>query len=114
MVMVCVCMSKPTASFLSGVLGWRILDRGLMGSSEKAQHAIRRSTRLPLEVPVQITSLDPALSFSERCNTTLVNAHGCGVISPRALQMNLPVRLEIISAKRHTTAVVSEVVPLGS
>jgi hypothetical protein len=84
-----------------------------MGSSEKAQHAIRRSTRLPLEVPVQITSLDPAFSFSERCNTTLVNAHGCGVVSPRALQMNLPVRLEIISAKRHTTAVVSEVVPLG-
>ncbi len=84
-----------------------------MGSSEKAQHAIRRSTRLPLEVPVQVTSLDPSFSFSERCNTTLVNAHGCGVISPRALEMNLPVRLEIISAKRHTTAVVSEVVPLG-
>ncbi len=85
-----------------------------MGSSEKAQHAIRRSTRLPLEVPVQVTSLSPEFAFSERCNTTLVNAHGCGVISPRALQMNLPVRLEIISAKRHTTAVVSEVVPLGS
>jgi hypothetical protein len=84
-----------------------------MGPSEKAQHAIRRSTRLPLEVPVQVTSLDPSFSFSERCNTTLVNAHGCGVVSPRALEMNLPVRLEIISAKRHTTAVVSEVVPLG-
>jgi hypothetical protein len=85
----------------------------LMGSSEKAQHAIRRSTRLPLEVPVQITSLNPNVSFSERCNTTLVNAHGCGVISPRAMELNLPVRLEIISAKRHTTALVSEVVPLG-
>jgi len=84
-----------------------------MGSSEKAQHAIRRSTRLPLEVPVQVTSLSPDFVFSERCNTTLVNAHGCGVISPRALQMNLPVRIEIISAKRHTTAQVSEVVPLG-
>ena len=84
-----------------------------MASSENAQHAIRRSTRLPLEVPVQVTSLDPHFSFSERCNTTLVNAHGCGLISPRALKMNLPVRLEIISAKRHTTAQVSEVVPLG-
>lgn len=68
---------------------------------------------MPLEVPVQVTSLSPAFSFSERCNTTLVNAHGCGLISPRALEMNLPVRLEIISAKRHTTAQVSEVVPLG-
>lgn len=84
-----------------------------MGPSENAQHAIRRSTRLPLEVPVQVTSLSPHFSFSERCNTTLVNAHGCGLISPRALEMNLPVRLEIISAKRHTTAQVSEVVPLG-
>ena len=84
-----------------------------MGPSENAQHAIRRSTRLPLEVPVQVTSLSPHFSFSERCNTTLVNAHGCGLISPRALEMNLPVRLEIISAKRHTTSQVSEVVPLG-
>jgi len=84
-----------------------------MSPTENAQHAIRRSTRLPLEVPVQVTSLDPNVVFSERCNTTLVNAHGCGLISPRALQMNLPVRLEIISAKRHTTAQVSEVVPLG-
>ncbi|HTR23434.1 MAG TPA: hypothetical protein VMI10_05575 [Terriglobales bacterium] len=84
-----------------------------MAPSENAQHAIRRSTRLPLEVPVQVTSLSPHFSFSERCNTTLVNAHGCGLISPRALEMNLPVRLEIISAKRHTTAQVSEVVPLG-
>ena len=84
-----------------------------MSSSENAQHAIRRSTRLPLEVPVQVTSLSPQFPFSERCNTTLVNAHGCGLISPRALEMHLPVRLEIISAKRHTTAEVSEVVPLG-
>jgi hypothetical protein len=84
-----------------------------MSPSENAQHAIRRSTRLPLEVPVQVTSLSADFPFSERCNTTLVNAHGCGLISPRELQMNLPVRLEIISAKRHTTATVSEVVPLG-
>jgi len=84
-----------------------------MGLSGKTQHAIRRSTRLPLEVPVLVTSLDPARPFSEQCNTTLVNAHGCGLIVPRALVNGLPVRLEIVSAKRHTTAKVSEVVPLG-
>jgi len=49
-----------------------------MGPSEKTQHAIRRSTRLPLEVPVLVTSLDAASSFSERCNTTLVNAMDVG------------------------------------
>jgi hypothetical protein len=84
-----------------------------MGPSGKTQHAIRRSTRLPLEVPVLVTSLDPAQPFSEPGNTTLVNAHGCGLILPRALASGIPVRLEIVSAKRHTTAHVSEVVPLG-
>jgi hypothetical protein len=84
-----------------------------MGPSGKTQHAIRRSTRLPLEVPVLVTSLDPAHPFSEPGNTTLVNAHGCGLIVPRALAPGISVRLEIVSAKRHTTAHVSEVVPLG-
>jgi hypothetical protein len=77
------------------------------------QYAIRRSSRLPLEVPVLLTGLDPGLNFSERCNTTLVNAHGCGLISPRGLKQGVRVRLEIVSAKRHTTARVAEVVPLG-
>jgi len=84
-----------------------------MGPSEKTQHAIRRSTRLPLEVPVLVTSLDPTVPYSEQCNTTLVNAHGCGLIVPRVLAQGVQVRLEIVSAKRHTTARVAEVVPLG-
>jgi PilZ domain len=84
-----------------------------MGPSEKTQHAIRRSTRLPLEVPVLLTSLNAAVTFSEQCNTTLVNAHGCGLIVPRELAHGIQVRLEIVSAKRHTTARVAEVVPLG-
>jgi hypothetical protein len=84
-----------------------------MGPSEKTQHAIRRSTRLPLEVPVLVTSLNASASFSEQCNTTLVNAHGCGLIVPRVLAHGIQVRLEIVSARRHTTARVAEVVPLG-
>lgn len=84
-----------------------------MGPSEKAQHAIRRSTRLPLEIPVRVTSLDPAHPFSEQCNTTLVNAHGCGLIAPCEFGHGIQVRIEIVSAQRHTTARVAEVVPLG-
>jgi len=84
-----------------------------MGPSEKTQSAIRRSTRLPLEVPVRVTSLKSAVPFSEQCNTTLVNAHGCGLIAPRAIAPAIQVRLEIVSAKRHTTARVAEVVSLG-
>jgi hypothetical protein len=84
-----------------------------MGASDKTQHAIRHSTRLPLEVPVLVTSLDSASPFSLQCNTTLVNAHGCGLIVPRAFAQGIQVRLEIVSAKRHTTARAAEVVPLG-
>jgi hypothetical protein len=84
-----------------------------MGPSETAQHAIRRSTRLPLEIPVRVTSLDPTQPFSEQCNTTLVNAHGCGLIAPCEFGHGIHVRLEIVSAQRHTTARVAEVVPLG-
>jgi len=84
-----------------------------MGPSEKTQSAIPRSTRLPLEVPVRVTSLSASIPFSEQCNTTLVNAHGCGLIAPSAIALGIQVRLEIVSAKRHTTARVAEVVPLG-
>ena len=84
-----------------------------MSPSEKQQQAIRRSTRLPLEVPVLVTSLDPAVAFSEQCSTTLVNAHGCGLIAPQEIARGVRVRLEIVSAKRHTTAWVAEVVSLG-
>ena len=84
-----------------------------MGSAAKTQHAIRRSTRLPLEVPLLVTSLDPADAFSEQCNTILVNAHGCGMIVPRALVHGFRVQLEIVSSKRHAAARVAEVVPLG-
>ncbi|MGA7080652.1 MAG: PilZ domain-containing protein [Terriglobales bacterium] len=68
---------------------------------------------MPLEVPVRVTSLSPAAPFSEQCNTTLVNAHGCGVIAPRAITQGIQVRLEIVSAKRGTTARVAEIVSLG-
>lgn len=84
-----------------------------MGPLEKTQHSIRRSTRLPLEVPVLLTSLDDAVPFSATGNTTLVNAHGCGVVAVREFAQDMKVQLEIVSAKRRTTARVAVVVPLG-
>jgi PilZ domain-containing protein len=83
-----------------------------MDTSRK-QPAIRRSTRLPLEIPVHVTSLDAAVDFSEQCQTTLVNAHGCGMIAERPLRQGIAVRLEIIPTKRHTTARVADLVSLG-
>ena len=62
---------------------------------------------------MRVTSLNAVVPYSEQCNTTLVNAHGCGMIVPRAIEQGIQVRLEIVSAKRHTTARVAEIVPLG-
>ena len=75
--------------------------------------AIRRSTRLPLEVPVRVTSTDPKNPFEENCTTVTVSAHGCGVISPRQLASGTPIRLEIVADKQSTNARILEVVPLN-
>ncbi|HEX2598355.1 MAG TPA: hypothetical protein VHL05_06255 [Terriglobales bacterium] len=75
-------------------------------------YPIRRSTRLPLEIPLRVTSLDPKVSFTESCNTVTVNAHGCGLISPKKLPAGTRVRLEIVSDQQATTARVLDVVPL--
>lgn len=75
-------------------------------------YPIRRSTRLPLEIPLRVTSLDPKLEFAENCSTVTVNAHGCGLISPKPLSAGTRVTLEIVSDKQSTTARVLDVVPL--
>jgi hypothetical protein len=77
------------------------------------QNAIRRSTRLPLEIPVVVTSLDPACDFSQEGVTTLVNAHGCGMVVQSEPPRGLRIQLEIANAKRRTTGRIADVVPLG-
>jgi PilZ domain len=81
---------------------------------EKASkyYPIRRSTRLPLEIPLRVTSVDPKVKFAVDCNTVTVNAHGCGLISPKPLAAGTRVTLEIVSDKQSTTARVLDVVPL--
>jgi len=74
---------------------------------------IRRSTRLPLEIPLRVTSLDPKIEFAEDCTTVTVNAHGCGVISPRRLAAGTRVQLEITTDKQAANARVHDVVPLN-
>lgn len=74
---------------------------------------IRRSTRLPLEVPVRVSSADPKVKFAEDCTTVTVSAHGCGVISPRQLATGTRVDLEIVADKKKAGARVLELVPLN-
>jgi len=75
-------------------------------------YPIRRSTRLPLEIPLRVTSLSAKAKFSEDCTTVVVNAHGCGITAPRPLDPQTRVTLEIPTTGQKTTACVVEVVQL--
>ncbi len=74
-------------------------DKG-RNHGEKSKNDVRRSTRLSLQIPVVITSLDPSLDFCEECKTVVVNAHGCGVIVHERLKNETPVTVKLISNGR--------------
>ncbi len=61
---------------------------------------VRRSTRLSRQIPVVITSLDPARNFCGEYETIVVNAHGCGVIVRELLEKETPVTVELVSNGR--------------
>ena len=64
----------------------------------------RRSQRIPLAVPLFVSSLDPNFKFSERCETVSVSSHGCRLRAPCSLEKGLQVRLDILHTDRTTNA----------
>jgi hypothetical protein len=73
--------------------------------------ALRRSSRVPVNVPVLVTSLEPGTRFSEVCETLVVNAHGCAMRSP--VKLDAGVLLHFHSKEgRETTAKVIACQPL--
>jgi hypothetical protein len=72
---------------------------------------IRRSTRLPLEVPVQIASSDG--KFCEQCTTSVVSAHGCGIAASRPLPLGTPVTITLSGSGKSATAKVAVAVELS-
>ena len=80
---------------------------------ESHKNDARRSTRLSRLIPVVITSIDPACSFSERYETTVINAHGCGVIVGERLERGTPVTVELISNGRSKKARIVLVISLA-
>jgi hypothetical protein len=67
---------------------------------ERSKNDVRRSTRLSLQIPVVITSLDPSRNFREECNTVVVNAHGCSVILHERLTNETPMTVKLVSNGR--------------
>jgi hypothetical protein len=75
--------------------------------------AHRRSSRVPVNLPVLVTSLEPGTRFSEVCETLVVNAHGCAMRSP--VKLDAGVLLHFHSKEgRETTAKVINCLPLDS
>ena len=85
-----------------------------MDSTEKPIDSGRRSTRIRLQIPLRVTSLDPAIQFSESGHTLVVNTQGCGVRLSRALEPGLAVSLDDLPGLKSVPARVANCVPLGT
>jgi len=60
--------------------------------SANATDTVRRSSRVPINLPIVVTSFEPGSPFSETCETLVVSAHGCSIYSPMRLEAGVPVQ----------------------
>ena len=74
----------------------------------------RRSSRIRVEIPVSVTSLDRQRPFAEKCMVLVVSAQGCGLRSSRALQMETPIMLSDLPGGGNVTGRVANCLPLGN
>jgi hypothetical protein len=74
----------------------------------------RRSTRIRAQIPLRVTSLDPAVAFSESGHTLVLNTQGCGVRLSRALEPGMAVSLDELPGQKSVPARVANCVPLGT
>jgi hypothetical protein len=76
-------------------------------------HNQRRSSRVPVQVPVHVTSLEPNAKFSEVCETLVVNAHGCALRLPVPLDEGSALHLHTQQGRQAKAHVVG-CQPIGS
>lgn len=72
---------------------------------------LRRSSRVPTALPILVTSMD-GTQFSEVCETLVVNAHGCAMLSPAKLEAGIALRFRTRDG-RQTTAYLVSCHPVG-
>jgi hypothetical protein len=90
------------------------LESGLpaMSSCATPQPQRRLGTRVRAQIPVRITSLDPADNFSQTCHTVMVNPRGCGIRFSRPLAEGLRLRIEDLPGRGVTVARVAGTQPM--
>ena len=74
----------------------------------------RRSTRLRVEIPVSVISLDRRRPFGDKCLVLIVSAQGCGFRSSEALEVETPIMLSGLPGGGSVTARVANCCPLGT
>ncbi|HYW40301.1 MAG TPA: PilZ domain-containing protein [Terriglobales bacterium] len=67
---------------------------------------VRRSSRVPVKVPIRVTSMEPNAQFSEICETLVVSAHGCALRFPLKLDAGSALRLHSRGGRQATAYVV--------
>lgn len=73
----------------------------------------RRGTRIPCELPITLTTVDPIDAVSEPCQIILVNPQGCAARFRRRLEIGATVRLEGLPASTNVIARVVNCISMG-
>jgi hypothetical protein len=74
----------------------------------------RRSTRLRVEIPVNVTSMDRRHPFSARCVALVVSPQGCGFQASQSLPLETPVLLSDLPGGAGASGRVANCLPLGN
>src|SRR5229473_66024 len=74
--------------------------------NENPLFTLRRSSRVPAIMPILVTRLDET-RFSEVCETLVVNAHGCAILSRVKLDAGVPLQFHSQDGRETTAQVVS-------
>jgi hypothetical protein len=74
----------------------------------------RRCTRLRVQIPVTMTSLDRRHAFAAECLALVVNPQGAGLQAPQALPIETPVMLNGLPGNASASGYVASCLPLGS
>ena len=80
--------------------------------STNVPETMRRSSRVPTALQILVTSLE-GTHFSEVCETLVVNAHGCAILTRVKLDTGVPLNLHSKDGRK-TTAHVVTCQPIGS
>jgi hypothetical protein len=76
--------------------------------------ATRRSTRLRVEIPITVTSMDRKHPLAATCVALVVSPQGCGFRTSKALPIETPVLLSDLPGGGSVSARVANCLPLGN